>query len=327
MIAAILLNVALSLPTAAAPSPSIALGAYVDSAPEYNTLPAYRAMVGTPPAILMWYRNWANGPNPDFTAADLDVAYANGAMPMITWQPFDGAATGPQPSYALRTIIAGGHDPLIRRWAHATALYGRPFYLRFAHEMNGGWYPWGTAPGNPNGNTPAEYVAAWHHVHEIFVAQGAANVRWVWSPNYLGTGTTQDRYASNYPGDGYVDWVGIDVYNFGSGSPSGWMSFQSAFDSSYRALTALTQKPMMIAEIGAAQNARDDATAGHDKATWIRETFKAIPARYPLVRAVIWFNVDRSQSGDYDYRVESSPASLAMFNSFARSSLYRGRIP
>ena len=65
------------------------------------------------------------------------------------------------------------------RWARALAAFGGPVRLRFAQEMNGDWYPWGAGT---NGNTPAEFVRAWRHVHDIFTAAGATNVQWVWSP-------------------------------------------------------------------------------------------------------------------------------------------------
>ena len=47
--------------------------------------------------------------------------------------------------------------------------------LRYAHEMNGTWYPWS--------HDPIGYRRAWRHVVRVFRAAGAANVRFVWSPN------------------------------------------------------------------------------------------------------------------------------------------------
>ena len=76
-------------------------------------------------------------------------------------------------------------------------------------------YPWALGV---NGNTAAEYVAAWKHVHAIFVRNGATNVRWVWNPNTMGATTAATYlplYWSLYPGDEYVDWLGLDIYNTG----------------------------------------------------------------------------------------------------------------
>jgi len=290
---------------------TIALGAYVESAPEYDTLPEYISTVGTAPKVLMWYRNWANGPNPAFTPSDLDVAYNHGAMPLISWQPLDGEASDSQPAYSCVNIVAGRYDDFITTWARAAAAYHKPFYLRFAHEMNGDWYPWGTAPSNPNGNTPVQYVSMWRHVVTIFRQQGATNVRWVWSPNAISEYSTFSSFDQNYPGDEYVDWVGIDGYNFGTTYGSGWRTITEIFGTSYDVLTALTAKPIMIAEIGASEQ-------GGDKAAWIRQgLLTEVPRRLPRVRALIWFDVKR----DIDYRVDSSSAALAAFYAVTQSSL------
>ena len=88
-----------------------------------------------------------------------------GSIPEITWEPWDttkplGAS---QPRYSLRNIADGKFDSYIRTWARTLAAYGGEVQLRFAQEMNGDWYPWGRGT---NGNTPAEFVKAWRHVHE-----------------------------------------------------------------------------------------------------------------------------------------------------------------
>lgn len=312
-------TVVVTATTTATQSPisTIALGAYVDSAPEYDTLPEYVSTVGSTPKILMWYRNWKNGPNPSFTPSDLDVAYKNGAMPMISWQPLDGDASDNQPTYSCANIIVGQYDGFITTWAQAAAAYQKPFYLRLAHEMNGDWYPWGTAPGNPNNNSPAQYIAMWRHVVTIFRQQGATNVRWVWSPNAISEFSTFSPFDQNYPGNEYVDWVGIDGYNFGTAYGSGWRTISEIFGTSYDALTAMTTKPIMIAEIGASEQ-------GGNKAAWIQQgLLTEIPQRLPRVRALVWFDVKR----DIDYRVNSSPASLAAFRAVVKLPLYQGILP
>ncbi len=65
-----------------------------------------------------------------------------GAVPLISWEPWDWDGGTEQPAYALRRILAGDHDALIDRWAIEIAAYRRPVMLRFAPEMNGDWRPW-----------------------------------------------------------------------------------------------------------------------------------------------------------------------------------------
>ncbi len=54
-------------------------------------------------------------------------------------------------------------------------------------EMNGDWTSW---CGTVNGNVPSDYIPAWRHVHDIFVQEGASNVKFDWSPNVGGDGST-----------------------------------------------------------------------------------------------------------------------------------------
>jgi hypothetical protein len=300
---------------------SVALGAYVDGAPEDPAkIDGFASMVGEQPAVVMWYQDWFTPGVKEFDPVRMDEVLARGAMPMVTWEPADWTRGADQPDYQLRDILDGNHDPYVRQFAQDSKDYGKPFYLRFAHEMNGHWYPWSPLA---NGNGGAEeYVAAWRHVHGIFEQEGATNVRWVWNPDLSDSDrSTPNRpsYASLYPGDGYVDWVAIDAYNWGASQPqwSSWQTFPEMFEASYEEMDALTDKPMMVGETGSAES-------GGDKAAWIRRTFLAdIPSRYPRVRAVIWFHENK----ETDWRVNSSEGSLEAYREVAASPLYRGRLP
>lgn len=293
---------------------AVALGAYVHNFPYFGDVPAFFNLIGRNLAVLMWYRPWGPAQFSGFHPEDLEYAYSLGAVPMVTWEPWNwDDPRGPnQPEYALRNIVAGNFDDYIRSWARGAKAFGRPFYLRFAHEMNGYWYPWGAGV---NGNRPQEYVAAWRRIHAIFAAEGAANVRWVWTPNIDDQAVPIEAF---YPGDAYVDVVGMDGYNGGTALPDwgGWRSAAEIFGRTYTRLAALTDKPIIIAETASAE-------AGGDKAAWIRETFAAIPELFPRVRAVIWFNASK----ETDWRVNSSPTSLAAFREAAASPVYQGRLP
>ncbi len=293
---------------------SIALGAYVSDAPwDPAKIEEFRSMVGKAPAIVMWYQDWANGNATEFDPAKMSAVVSRGAMPMVTWEPWNHTESASQPAYALRAILAGHHDAYIRRWARDVAAWSQPMYLRFAHEVNGDWYPW--SPG-VNGNTSVEYVATWKHVVDIFRQEGATAVRWVWSPNVAYDGSTP--FAEVYPGDAYVDWVGLDGYNWGtSQSWSSWTEFAAVFGASYDALAALTTKPMMITETASTE-------LGGDKAAWIRRgLLDDVPSRFPRVGAVIWFHENK----ETDWRVNSSSSSLVAYSEVTTALWYQGRLP
>jgi hypothetical protein len=300
----------------------IASGASIQGFPsDPAAIDAFSEMVGEKPGTVMWYQDWSGG----FVQEHFDAVASRGMVPMLTWEPknYPLAGSNPeQPSYALRTIIRGDHDDYIRRFAQDakewTEKRNEPLYLRFAHEMNGDWYPWGVGV---NGNRPGEYVAAWRHVHDIFEQEEATKVEWVWTPNVREGTPEAATYRSLFPGDAYVDWVGLDGYNWGSGRarPDGqvsggqvseertanWQSFGEVFARSYGELVELTDKPMVIGETGSAES-------GGDKAAWIRDAYlDEAPSRFPRIKAVIWFHKD--QTGDKEntnWRVDTSQASL-----------------
>ncbi len=282
---------------------------------------AFTTKVGATPGVVMWYQAWGRTDGRQYFnfkgdngIGVMDEVVSKGAMPMVTWTPrYPGQGTD-QPDYALRKIIAGNHDAYITQWAKGAAAWKKPFYLRFAHEMNSKWQPW--SPG-VNGNTATQYRAAWRHVHDIFVQQGATNVRWVWSP-YVSCGNCT-AFSSVYPGNSYVNWVALDGYNWGT-SPTGgsWQTMSQVFATSYDKVTALApKKPFMIAEISSAE-------AGGSKAKWITNGFyNTIRYRMPKTKAIVWFDSNKER----DWRINSSDASLAAYKKVAQDPSYQGQLP
>ncbi len=215
------------------------------------------------------------------------------------------------PSTSDASVTSGTYDSYFNTFAKAVKSWGHTLYLRFAHEANGNWYPYGTE-GNPSGDTPANYVAMWKHVHDIFTNDGATNVKWVWCMNVTSSG--MPSYSSLYPGDNYVDWVALDGYNWGTDNGNAWQSFSSVFSTSYQQITALTSKPLMIAETGSAED-------GGSKASWITQgLLTTMPQSFPRIKALLWFDWNTGP----DWRVNSSASSLTAFQSVVASPLYSG---
>jgi mannan endo-1,4-beta-mannosidase len=88
----------------------------------------------------------------------------------------------------------------------------------------------------------------------------------------------------------------------------------------YQQLQAVVaSKPAMIGEVGCAE-------AGGSKAAWIGDALSVqLPGCFPGLRALCWFNVDLSGSGQADWRIESSPAAQAAFAGAAASATYSGK--
>jgi glycosyl hydrolase family 26 len=278
-------------PTASAGD--VALGAYIPGATEHaQRIDAYARKTGRRPAIVMYYRSWERGQV--FDRRTLHSMTSRGALPMITWEP---------QGHPLGRIAAGDYDDYLRESAADARRWGRTILVRFAHEMNGDWYDWGTQQ-----NSPDDFVAAWRHVVSVFRGAGAGNVRWLWSPNVDYGGTRLLRRL--YPGDRYVDWVGLDGFSWGG--PWEWQSVKEIFERSYRAITAMTWKPVIISETAAGE-------LGGDKRKWIDDAFARDLPKLPRVKAVVWFN-GKDKWAKWD--VDSTPGSLRAFRAAVSSPRY-----
>jgi beta-mannanase len=117
------------------------------------------------------------------------------------------------------------------------------------------------------------------------------------------TPSPADDWRRYYPGDHFVDWVGMDGYNWGTTRPwSRWQRFGEIFGPIYPDYAA--RKPTMICEIASAER-------GGDKAAWIRNMGAELAGRFARIRSVVWFDANK----ETDWRIDSSPASLAAFRS------------
>lgn len=262
----------------------------------------YRAVFST------YYQSTEQG----FAGFPASNAIEHGAMPLITLELWDHRGGVAQPAYSLRSITRGDHDAYLRAYAKEAKRFGRIVWLRPFHEMNGFWYPW---CGTANGNKPSDFAPAWRHVHDIFAAEGATNVRFVWCPNIESLPDTPGNAISAYwPGEAYVDYMALDGYNFGYGDGIRWRSFEDLFDAPYDELCSLSDRPIFVAETGC-------ATVGGDKAAWITEMFRVVPERFPRIRGIGWFNGTRYR----DWRIESDARSLWAFRTALRSSAWSDR--
>ena len=263
----------------------------------------YTRQVGARPEIVMVYGSW-NEPFLYFT--QLRAMAARNVTPLLTWDPVLSSGGVP-----LRDIVRGKHDDYIRESAKLAVEWGKPLYVRFAHEMNLAQASYG--PGR-NGNRPEDFVATWRHIVRIFNDEGATNVSWVWSPNVHCGGRCP--FIKFFPGDRWIDWVGLDGYNYAEVTDVKWFSFTKLFGRSYDLATRLSQRPVMVPETASTED-------GGDKAAWIRSAFLSeIPTRFPRIRAVIWFNKVK----ETNWRVDSSGASLEAWREVVRSTLYNDAV-
>jgi cellulose synthase (UDP-forming) len=263
------------------------------------SLDAWQHAHGARPRIVHTFQQWW-GPIRTAPIVWMREVAAQGAVPMITWEPWNkpfGSVHDPnQRPEVLRDIAAGRYDGYVRRFARKVAAFRNPVMIRFAHEMNGNWYPWSVGIGS---NTPRRFVRAWRHVHNVFEREGALNVSWVWSIEAFAGGTPTPRSTlwHYYPGKRYVDWVGLSGFNWGPAHHNGgWLSFRDVFKRVYPVVAGFN-KPVMIAETG--------TDTSRDANLWMRHALKTVETDYARVKALVFYDA-RNPVQDFRFNDRAS---------------------
>jgi hypothetical protein len=87
------------------------------------------------------------------------------------------------------------------------------FYIRPGYEMNRASRIWNVGS---SAATAADFVLAFQRISDLAHNFTGATIRVIWNP-YVGDGSSPLSYLSFYPGDDYVDVIGIDTYGGNTG--------------------------------------------------------------------------------------------------------------
>lgn len=195
-------------------------------------LEEWSGATGINPDFCMIFESWAQQRAlTDVCNRALAFGHRTIAVTWEPWTPTTDASGETQPEWAAETILAGDHDDYIDAVARSLRDSRLNVYLRFAHEANGGWYPWSA--------DPAGYVAAWKYVRYRMRSMRAAwNVKMVWSPNYdLWRTCPADwltRLLPYWPGRLAVDHMGTTMIDFGAERDYTVDRFAARFDLAYQ---------------------------------------------------------------------------------------------
>lgn len=158
--------------------------------------------------------------------ADAIQAYNKGMVNVFTWhlrEPYEGKSfytsemTEFQKYNALPSILPGGtnheyYKQKLQKVAEvAKSLVGgngklAPFVFRPFHEFDGNWFWWGKQYC-----TPQQFIAIWRFTVEYLRdTLHVNNILFAYSPD--NSFTTSTQYLERYPGDNYVDVLGMDNY-------------------------------------------------------------------------------------------------------------------
>jgi len=303
-----------------APQRQVTFGAWTEGFFDASTqtlhpekLIEFENLIGKKASIAHYYIGWEALDDPRLIA-QFKIINDNNWQPMLNVNPyyFDDC---PPTNLPIYKAIASGHcDAFLHQAGKNLNKVDRPFYLLFAWEMNNKDLEWSIPY---SGSSPEDFILAWRHIHDIFEKENAKNIIWVFCPNVPNVQNLP--YNSFYPGDEYVDWIGLDGYNWGTTqSWSSWTEFRGVFQSSYDLIISIApDKPLMLAEVNTTDR-------GGDKAQWYRDMFTIqIPNNFPKISAVIIFNEDRTPSENVNWKIDVSQESLDVFKSAVNSPLYQ----
>ena len=302
-------------------------GMYTEQAPfNWATYDNTATKIGLTPNVVGYFGGW----DENFRANAVQRAWQRNSLPILTWEgrPIaDANDVVDAPDYSLPRVIGdpaagvpGAFDDYLRQYARDIVANGLPLGIRLNHEMNGTWYPWAEDDGNGksiNGNRPGDYVKTWQHVHDIFQEEGANDlVIWIWAPNIINrlpdSHKTPAYLASLYPGDGYVDWVGLSAYLRPPFRTNVTYNASYTLDDSVKQLRSLAKKPIFLAEIGASE-------IGGYKPAWITSLFQKLadPANSDII-GFSWFNLSittyvQGELATNDWRIDSRGDSIDAF--------------
>ncbi|RMG41532.1 MAG: beta-mannanase [Candidatus Dadabacteria bacterium] len=238
--------------------------------------------------------------------------------------------------YRLRKILSGKFDRAISAWADAAAASGIPMMVEFGSEVNGFWVPWNgkwngrgrkKRYGDPHmADGPERFRDAYRHIVDIFRARGANNVTWVFHVNAISYPNAKwNTIKAYYPGDDYVDWIGVSVYGALNASEA-WLSFTEVLDQAYPQLVALSaDKPLALLEFGVDERRHNPSL----KAAWISEAINSIASgRYPRIRAISYWHENWRNAHGVESRlhINSSPEALAAYRSAVANSIFTSSV-
>lgn len=230
-------------------------------------------------------------------------SHALGAVAVVTWEPmYYRAADGAEVIITAERVLGGEYDGYIDEFARRLAALEGPVVVRLMHEMNLARYHWGVPAEAYDARAPGVYQALWRYIVgrvRAGLGEAAARVDFAFCPNAESvpgpgnsTGHDWNTMAAYYPGEEWVDLVGVDGYNWGDtqtperhGWRSHWRSLPDILGPAVRELRQLAPgKPVHVFETAS-------APTGGDKAQWLREA--AAAAQVWDLPALVWFEADK----------------------------------
>ncbi|PID69115.1 MAG: beta-mannosidase [Flavobacteriales bacterium] len=182
-----------------------------------------------------------------------------------------------------------------------------PIILRPWHEHTGNWFWWGQ-----NSCSKEEYIALWRMTHNYLDSKGLNNIIYAYSPDI------RENYMERYPGDEYVDILGLDLYQFGIEGRKNYLEKLHKKLTEIKKLGEKHHKLIALTETGC---------EGIPDANWWTDTLKPLLDEYPLSYVMVWRNAREKPEHFYvPYPGQDSEADFVSFYN-APNTLFIKNLP
>ncbi len=302
----------------AAPSGKILAGTYTGgrSGEEDDIIPsdlkAYIRTVGHRPAWVYFSNNWYR--SRAFPAETAKWIRAAGSTPFIRLMlRSDPEQDHADPLYKTRAIARGDFDADLAKWARAAARFKTPILVEWGTEMNGEWFQW-NARWNGKQRGAKRFADAYRHIIDVMRTNGASNIIWVFHVNWAdGPPRNWNQMEKYYPGDDYIDWLGISLYSMQGPNEDEPTAFSEIDKTIHRLNKMAYAKPIIIAEFGTdVHNPHEPAAPWADKA--LRQI---LSGKWPNLIGFSWWNETWPNGDDpadaTDTRIVSDPNLIKVF--------------
>ena len=272
-----------------------------------------------PGTFSIWVDFGPDGTRTSFPSQTLlDGLTSRNITPVIFLQPvgpeIHKSSNNPEGAkkYSNSSIVKGTWDTWLTTFAQAAKAYNKPVIIRYAHEMNGSWFPWSRYyPSGSNGaeyydvnNGPQNYVKAWKHVYNL-IKPIAPKAKFYWGVN--DGNASGSTYAEYFPGDGFVDYVGFDSYK----KPGNSNSLDDLYSTPIQRLKSLSSKPIIIGETAIDPNIAE-------RSDLLTNGYNAVFNKYPEVQAIIYYNIG-------GYRLDNGVNIIPAYKALAAQTKFQGR--
>ncbi len=294
----------------------------------------FNKLVGKKIKWAYFSNNWGRD-GLKFPRKKVDIIASTGTIPFVRMMPRKILDTAYDKTFSLQKIIDGKFDNELHQYAKDVKDYGKMVLIDFGLEMNGNWFPWSgavngggvkTKYGDPQkADGPERFIDAYRHIVDIFREEKVKNVTWFWHPDvYSDPDVAWNRQKNYYPGDNYVDWIGISAYGPQNPAEDYWDTFPEIMkETQQRILEISDKKPIALLEFGVT----DHHPLGR-KNRWLVGAFQYIlNPKSPLQFEAIspWHeNWEEDDNLWATLRLDSSPAALATFRKYIANPRFIG---